>query len=328
MKSLIIKNPFEKDPLIPKRTSWSYSAIKLFRKCKRKFFWKYVFRLSSRQESSPLVISNTMHKGLAEWYSGKRISMKKIATRIVNETQKRIEQNVNFYDQAEYDKLQILLNTITGMLMAYAKFYSKDKEIWSVTKKDTEVWFQTNLGSFDFKGRIDLLPLQRGKQLVLDHKVVSQIGQSFVEKLSMDGQLRGYILGCRKGLNRSPKRVVYNLIRKCKLRQKSNESLKEFSERICLDYVDRPDFYFQRETLIFSNNDVKAFEHDLRKTHAEYSWLIDNASNPLDPKEWTCNDAACDDYFRTCEFFPLCAGCLDVGTSRLYTQYNKKKVTK
>jgi len=323
MKSLIVKNPFEVSPIIPKRTHWSYSALKLFRKCKRKFYWKQILRISPRREAAPLVISNAVHEGLARWYCAKRTSMKKIAAQIVEDVQKRIEQNVNFYDQEEYDKLTILLSTLTGMLIAYSKVYTDDRQKWSFTKKDTEVWFQVNLGPFDFRGRIDLLPTQKGKLLVVDHKVVSSIGKSFVEKLPMDGQLRGYILGCKQGLKLSPSKVVYNLIRKCKLRQKSNESLEEFTQRIQDDYTNDPDFYFQREPLRFSKGDIEAFEYDLRKTHQEYANLINDSDDPLDPREWTANDDACDDYFRTCEFFPLCTGCLDRGTGKLFLQYNK-----
>ncbi len=323
LKPLIIHNPFL-DPIIPKRTTWSYSTLKLFRKCKRKFYWTKLLRLSSRREAAPLVISNTAHEGLARWYCAKRTSMKKIITNIVKETQKRIEQNFEFYGQDEYDDLQILLNTLTGMLTAYAKVYAKDREKWSFAKKDTEVWFQVSMGPFDFKGKIDLLPLQKGKQLIVDHKVVSKIGESFVEKLALDSQMRGYILGSTEHLKRPPSKVVYNLIRKCKLRQKSNESVEEFSQRIQEDYLDRPDFYFQRETLRFSKQDVEAFKYDLQKTHAEYAWLINYAFDAEDPREWPCSDGVCDDFFRTCDYFPLCTQGLDKGTARLYQQYNKK----
>ena len=323
MKNPIVKNPFQ-DPEIPKRTSWSYSSLKLFRKCKRKFYWKHVFRLRPRREPSALVISSAVHEALAKWYSLKRASMHKIVSNIINTVQRRAEQAANFYDQEEYDDLLITLNTLQGILTAYAEVYSQDSKLWQATKKDVEVWFTINLGPFDFKGRIDLLPTCKGKLFIVDHKVVSRIGESFVEKLPMDGQLRGYILGVSQGLKLKPVKVVYNLIRKCKLRQKSQESLEEFTERIKEDYLSRPDFYFQRETLLFSKNDVEAFEHDLRKTHSEYAWLVDNSSDPLDPREWPCNDDMCNEYFRTCEYFPLCTQCLDAGTSKLYTQYNKK----
>jgi len=320
MKKLIVDNPFQ-DPVIPKRTSWSYSSLKLFRKCKRKFYWQYILRLSPRREPSALVISSAIHEALAKWYSSKRASMKRISANIITTVQKKAEENINFYDQDEYDDLIVTLNTLQGILTAYAELYADDSQLWKLTKKNVETWFSVNLGPFDFKGRIDLLPTVKGKLLVVDHKIVSRIGESYVERLPLDGQLRGYILGV------SPKRkvskVVYNLIRKCKLRQKSQESLKEFTERIRRDYLNRPDFYFQRETLRFSKSDVEAFEYDLRKTHAEFAWLVNHSIDPLDPRDWPCNDAMCDEYFRTCEYFPLCTQGLDRGTARLYTQYNK-----
>lgn len=323
MKNLIVQNPFEK-PLIPKRTTWSYSSLKLFRKCHRKFYWHNILRLSSKREASPLVISNAMHEGLAKWYLFGKSNIRKIANQIAAKTKERIEKNVNFYDQDDYDELQVLLNTLTGMLVAYATVFKSDRANWKLTKQDVETWFSVNLGPFDFKGRIDLLPLQKRKQLLVDHKVVSNIQESYLEKLPLDSQLRSYILGATRDLKRSPKKVVYNLIRKCKLRQKSQESTQEFCDRIQQDYIDRRDFYFHREIMMFSKDDIEAFEYDLRKTHAEFAWLVNSSKSPLDPREWPCSDHICDEYFRTCEYCPLCLQGLDKGTARLYTQYNKE----
>jgi len=323
MKSLIVKNPFL-DPIIPKRTHWSHSSRKLFEKCKRKFYWKQILRISPRREAAPLVVSKAIHQGLAKWYGGKRTSMKKVAARITEETQKRIEQNVNFYDQDDYDELQTLLNTLTGMLMGYVEVYSEDRENWVYNKNDQEVWFQVDMGSFDYRGLIDLLPVQKSKQLVVDHKVLSNFGVSFIETLPMDGQLRSYILGATQGLKRSPKKVVYNIIRKCKLRQKSNETTEEFSERIQEDYLNRPGFYFHRETLRFSKDDIAALERDLQEVHAEFAWHVNKSDNPLEPEEWPCcSGHNCTEFFSTCPYLPLCTQGLDRGTGRLYTQYNK-----
>ena len=324
LKNLIVKNPFEQSPTVPERMCWSYSTLKLFRKCQRKFFWQRMFRIRSRYEAPPLVVSNASHEGLATWYSLKRTTMSRIAVNLITTTMAHLEKNVKFYQQDEYDDLLRLISAIRGMLIGYSKVYRDDKKKWSLTKRDVEVWFNIDMGDFDFVGKIDLMPTQKKKLLLVDHKVISNIGESYLEKLSLDGQMRGYILGANS-LGLKPKRVVYNLIRKCKLRKKSGEGLEEFCKRIEQDYLDRPDFYFQREELRFSKADVEAFEHDLRKTHEQYDHIITSAADPLDPWEWPCNDDACDDYHRTCEFFPLCIQGLDIGTSKLYTQRNSKK---
>lgn len=325
LPALIIKNPFDEPPKIAKRMAWSPSKLKLFRKCKRKCYWKTIMRLSPKSEAKPFVISNLVHAGLAEWYSSKRGSMKKIASRLVGEKLKEIEANARYYDQEEYDDIIALLQTVEGMLIGYSRVYADDRKKWSLAKRDIEAWFSVNMGAFDFKGKIDILPLSGNTQLLGDHKAVKNINESYIERLPLDTQLRGYILGATEDLGRKPKRVLYNLIRKCSLRRKSDETIEEFCERIADDYETRVDFYFRRESLKYSSSDIEAFKFDLRKTHQEYAALVNNSVDPLDPREWVCSDHICDEFFRTCPYLPLCLQGLDKGTGALYTQYNKEK---
>jgi len=249
--------------------------------------------------------------------------MKKIANRVVSEAKVRIEGVAQFYDQDEYDELQVLLSTVVGMLVAYAHIHEEDRTKWAFTKDDIEVWFQVRFPTFDFKGRIDLMPTQKDKQLLVDHKALARIAGSYLDKLPLDSQLKGNTLGATKGLQRCPKKVVYDIIRKCKLRRKSQESTEEFCERIKEDYLDRVEFYFHRETLRYSKGDIEAFEYDLHNKHNQYVRLVEAAQDPLDPRDWPLSDHMCDEFFRTCPFQPLCIQGLDRGTGKLYTQYNK-----
>lgn len=326
LPELIIKNPFE-EPIIRKKFSWSVSSLKLFRKCKRKFFWKNLLRLSPKAVATPLKISNTFHSGLAEWYKAKRVSMKKIASRIATEALKEVEAYSGYYDQEEYDKVTSLLTTLTGMLVGYAEVYKKDKGTWQIAKRDVECWFSVDMGSFIFKGKVDLLPCSRaGKQLLVEHKAVKNIHESYIEKLPLDTQVRGYIFGADAGLHRKPKRVVYDLAKKCQLRKKTNETTDQFNDRIAKDYKNRPDFYFKRERLMFSKPDISAFVNDLFRTHFEFTSLVNNLVDPLNPRNWVCSDHICDEFFRTCPYLPLCLQGLDRGTAKLYTQYNEGEI--
>lgn len=327
LSPLIIKNPFE-EPYIPSRIAWSFSALKLFRKCKRKYFWKRVLRLSPKREATPFVISGLVHLGLAEWYKGKR-RMSTIAARITNEAIERIEKYASYYDQDEYDELIAMVTTVIGMLVGYSLEYKKDRGQLKIDKRqDVEVWFQVNMNTFDWKGKIDMLPCTlKGKQLLMEHKAVKKLNISLLmETLPLDTQLIGYIFGAAEGLHRRPVQVVYNLIRKCQLRRKTNESSKDYCDRIAKDYELRPDFYFYRETLRYNKSDLAAFEFDLRKTNQEYNRLLEDSEDPLDPREWPCSSHICTEFFRACDFLPLCIQGLDQGTARLYTQYNEGEI--
>lgn len=324
---LIIENPFE-EPYIPPRTAWSFSSLKLFRKCKRKSYWKRILRLSPKREASPLVISGLVHLGLSEWYS-KKGKMKPIAVRVTDEAIERIEKNADYYDQDEYDELLAMATTVVGMLVGYSLMYKKDKVQLAIDKRrDVEAWFQVNMGSFDWKGKIDMLPCTlKGKQLLMEHKAVKKLNMSLLlETLPLDPQIIGYIFGAAEGLHRRPAQVVYNLIRKCQLRRKSNETSDQYCDRIAKDYEKRPEFYFYREQLRYNKSDLAAFEFDLRKTNQEYVRLLEDSKDPLDPREWPGSHHICTEFFRTCPFLPLCIQGLDRGTARLYTQYNEGEI--
>lgn len=323
---LITYNPFLK-PLIPNRVAWSFSKWKLFDGCKRKFFWKSIMRLSPKNKPSPLVISNLVHEGLAIWYAKKKVNMKLIAKKLTEEAIKTAEENADFYDQGEYDKLMSGLATVVGMLVGYSRMFKDDKKIYRITKQDVEVWYQVNMGDFDWKGKVDLLPRNlAGKQFLMEHKAVKNFSETTLETLPLDTQVRGYIFGTSEGLQRKPKQIIYNQIRKCQKRKKSNQTAKEYCQEIADDYEARPEFYFQREKLRFNLESIAAFEYDLRKIHQQYVDYLKSCHNPLDPREWSCSTWVCKEFFRTCPFLPLCLSGLDRGTASIYTQYNPENV--
>jgi len=286
-----------------------------------------VLRLSSKCEATPLVISGLVHLGLAKWYKSKG-KMRPIAIQVTNEAMEKVEGYAAYYDQDDYDDLIATSTTVVGMLIGYSVMYKKDKGHLVIDKRtDVETWFQVNMGGFDWKGKIDLLPCTaNGKQLLMEHKAVRNFNESFIEVLPLDTQITGYLFGAAEGLGRPPAQVVYNLIRKCQLRRKSNESSEDYCDRIAKDYKKRPDFYFYREKLRYNKSDLAAFEFDLRKTNQEYNRLLEDSFDPLDPREWPCSGHICKEFFRKCEFFPLCIQGLDQGTARLYTQYNEGEI--
>jgi hypothetical protein len=232
-----------------------------------------------------------------------------------------IQVAADYYSQDEYDKAETAARTFQGMVLGYADIYQDDLKQWLIDPSDVEAEFIVRLKEYDFFGYIDLIPRDRRtkKRLVVEHKTASRIGDSYVERLPLDTQVRGYIFGAINGLNYTPSEVLYDVVRKCTLKRKSNESQAEFNARIALDYASRPDFYFFREPLKFSLADIKAFEREMEMTYREYCHIIDSY-DPLDPRSWVCSDHVCNEFFKTCPYLPICIGGLDRGASNLYTQ--------
>lgn len=345
---VIIENPYE-PVAIPKRMQWTASSLRLFRKCKRKFFWKYVMRLRSRGYDMNLSTGGCFHNCLGEWYKGRRASMRVLAQRHEANLKRMYDESAAYYDQEDLDKFDTMVKTFVGMMIGYETIYAEDKRTWDIVRDSIEKVFVVDCGEFDYTGKIDLITRINGTNDYeeVEHKTVSRrgVGAGYIERLPIDTQIRGYVFGAKRGLGINVKRVLYDVVRKCALRRKSNERQHEFTQRIADDYIARPDFYFYRERIPFARQDIDAFEFELHQTHREYQSIadelrgapaaqaykviaqaagIDDAEkylvDPRDPRAWAPNDETCDEYFRDCSYLPLCTRGLDRGTGALYDQ--------
>lgn len=315
---------------IPKRMVWTSSAVKLFRRCKRKFFWKYMLRLHPRSSDRHLILGSAFHQCLGQWYRGKRVSMRKIIRGFQTHLDGVIADQGEFFDQDDLDKTQSMADTFAGMMLGYAETYERDRNEWNILRPSIEAKFSVDMGDFDYQGKIDLITQIRSSRqnTLVEHKTASKISSSYVDRLPLDTQIRGYIFGATYGLGLRVNEVMYDVVEKCRLRRKSSESLGEFANRVAEAYTSNPDRYFHREQLQFNCGDIDAFEYELRQTHQEYQAIVDRLLDgiyyetfpPLDPRAWTPNDTECNAFFRTCEYMTLCTSGLDPGTARMYNQ--------
>lgn len=318
LRSLVGDHQFGKIEL-PKRMVWTSSSLKLFRKCKRKFFWKYIVRLRPRYSSGPLLIGTAFHEALAQWYMKPRADMAKIAARQGKEARDKFTASAEYFDEEELDKHGAVMQTIEGMLLGYADIYSADRTGWKFDRRDVEVKFDIDCGPFDFQGKVDLIYQDGKRDVIVEHKTARKIDSSYVDRLPMDTQVRAYVFGATRGLGRNPKEVLYDVVRKCGLRRKAKETASEFNARIALDYASRPGFYFFREPLKFSKDDIANFEYEMHQTHSEFMAII-NGPDPTNPRAWAPNDGTCTEFFSTCPYMPLCSTSLDKGTGMMFDQ--------
>ncbi len=322
MRLLILDNPFG-PPTIPERMVWTSSSIKLFRRCKRKFFWKYLFKLRPRTKSHFLYIGSAFHNLLGEWYKGKRSSMISIMGPFVEELETAYKTVGGYYDSEDLDKFRIAIDSFQGMMLAYEALYNGDRFKWKIQRPSIEAQFKINMGEFDFAGKIDLV----ADNYLVEHKTTSKISETYIDRLPLDTQIRGYIMGGREALGFKFNQVLYDVIGKCKLRRKSNESVKDFTDRVAHAYASEPTKYFYREHLRFDKQDIEALKYEIMQTHKEFLSITENWNEndwgwekPDDPRSWVINDQACTDWFRTCEYHKLCTIGLDKGTGFSFEQ--------
>jgi hypothetical protein len=351
LPQLIRTHPFP--PVqIPERMTWTGSSLRLFRKCKRKWFWKYIMRLRSQYRDKNLMIGSAFHECVARFYRSPRADMMSIARNYVTLLEREAEKHAASYDQEDYDRLQVMIDNFLGMMVGYSQMYADDKKLWRIDRASIESQFKVDYGKFDFAGKCDLIASRRSgkatKLFAVEHKTASKLRSSYIDRLPVDSQIRGYITGVTKGKGTPINEVLYDVVVKCRLRKKANESWEERSERVTNEYLADPGRYFYREPIPFAKSDVDSFEHELFQTHTEYLQLIrtrewadpewlagvglmddhlaenlkkfKELKDPLNPWSWATDDSVCDEYFRTCEYLPLCTQGLDMGTAKMYEQ--------
>jgi hypothetical protein len=119
-------------PQVPSRFIWTSSSLKLFRNCKRKFFWKYIMRLHPRTKSKDLVIGSAFHNCVAHWYRQKRSSMRAIISSYVKQLKVYLQENGDSYGESDLDALSLAIDNFSGMMFAYEDQYDSDRQKWSI----------------------------------------------------------------------------------------------------------------------------------------------------------------------------------------------------
>lgn len=245
--------------------------------------------------------------------------MASIIDRYSTELEEMYQAAGGYYDSEDLDKFRIAIDSFQGMMLAYEALYDKDRHKWKVINKSIEAEFKINMGDFDYAGKVDLV----ANSHLVEHKTASRISETYIDRLPLDTQIRGYIMGASEGLGFKFQNVLYDVIQKCKLRRKSNETPKDFTDRVAHAYASEPDKYFYREDLRFDKGDIEALKYELEQTHREFKSLLEQEAIAIfgnDPRAWTPNDQACTDYFRTCEYHKLCTIGLDKGTGLSFNQ--------
>lgn len=307
---------------IPERMTWTASSLRLFRRCRRKFFWSYMVRLEPRTKSVPLWVGTLFHEGLARWYRNRRAPMANIVRNILTPALQEARERADLYGQSDYDKLSHGLETLGGMLQGYALYYGDERGGWVYDRRLVERELTVEFPAFDFTGKVDLLFVdKRGRLGLVDHKTTSRIDPTMYERLPLDTQMRAYVMLAEQCLDKPVYQVVYDVVRKPSLRRKTDETAADFDNRLAAVYYTQPRDYFHRTDVILSHDDIDAFIHELHQTHAEYQAIVDGEyGDPRDPRTWNIDDSECTAYFRLCPYFLLCTTGLDRGTARGYTQ--------
>lgn len=182
----------------------SNSSMSAWRRCRLQFYLKYVGNYLS-PSSKAQRRGGCFHAGVAEWYtSGKEEASIDAAFQKLQEHQ--TENDRDYSDEWE------LIEYVLRRYIAWS-WDNDDFSIVTVNGKPAiELRVDVNLGGFPVMGIIDGIVEYKGKNWILEHKLVDQVRTQTVD---LDWQVSLYMLMAHK-LGFNPAGVFYNVVRATK----------------------------------------------------------------------------------------------------------------
>lgn len=169
----------------------------------------------------------------------------------------------------------------------------------------------------EVQGELDAVGYETARpteKVILEHKTTSEDitpGSAYWRKvLQVDAQVSTYL---RAGATMGYQKVIYDVIRKPELRQKQKETELEFVQRMLTDMAERPEYYFQRATVIRLENEREDFIKDTLGT-----------VRLMMVGEYPRNVDSCFKWNRACDFFSVCTGEVGIDDEARFKVRNPK----
>lgn len=214
--------------------------------CPRRHFWRFEMGLQPVAKGEALRIGSAWHRAMEARWRGADYDAALAAA---------IPEGVDL------DALQCA--TIAGLLAGYYRHYASSEVVKEI---HPEVEFRHALEgtrSFEAAGKIDGLGiLHDGRIALIEHKTCGEDISAESEywlRLRANQQVMQYVLAAR-ALGWDVQQVIYDVARKPAIRQKQNETVEQFGDRLEADCAARPEFYFARREVPILEQDLEEFK--------------------------------------------------------------------
>ncbi len=125
--------------------------------------------------------------------------------------------------------------------------------------------------------------------------------ETLLRTLVFELQVNVYLWALKTTSGEIPAGVLYNIVRRPGLKLKQKESLKQFATRCVKDVLARPDFYFYRYEISFTEEDILKWELEFDGLMSDfYGWYIGNLRTYK-------NTGHCENKYGKCEAIAICS---------------------
>lgn len=274
------------------RATLSHSSLNAQLACAQRYAFEYVDRIESVSKRASYRLGGAFAKALEE--GDPEVG---VAT---------LEAGAFTLTQEDEDNLQMDCALIRAASKAYLARYGARPDGGAefgyrvrLRNPHTGAYSRT----FDLEGYADGLVDQGPTFKVIEDKFVGKIDKVAIRRLPLDRQLALECYGVWRASGKMVTDVDYRYTRKPSIKQRKNETVAQYCERLEADYEDRPEFYLIEESFSRSTDDLVRMEAEL------WEWA-DQRRRAHRARIYPRNSSHCHDY-GGCPFLPLCVGDAD-----------------
>ena len=207
----------------------TYSALRLFQNCRRKYYLRYCENLVPIKKDTILFLGSVWHSVLEQWYKPGEPDAK------VSAIHDLVDKS--FPGRIADPRQRRDWHLCHAMFDGYrARFPEEDFDVLSVEQEFTAPIVNPGTGrssrTFELRGKIDALVLNESDELsIMEHKTAALLTGDYIERLPGDFQINIYCHALERYLNRPISGAIYNVAQKAALRQSEGETEEEFQMR-------------------------------------------------------------------------------------------------
>ena len=277
----------------------SYSSIQHHRNCQQLHNLSDRLRVRPKKKKVSLTTGSAFHEFVRYLYAGIPLTA---ALDKVNEIFKKVDTAL--LTQEEIAKLHIEWSRCLGMGMAYAEHYKTDFDQYKKFICEQKGEFEILPGIL-YVGSIDILMQDAaGSWWVKETKTAKKgtVNQSYIDRIKIDSQSKGYLFLAQKILGVWPIGIVYDVAIKTSHSKRAQETVTQFCKRIRQVHIEGAHELFHREELVIGEDSRNQWLAEAKETITEMARMYD------DPKStWPKNDGYCVNKYGPCEMLHICS---------------------
>ena len=301
------------------RDGLTQGTLALFLECRQKA-WYFLNGWSSKFPSFAITYGDIVHGILEIAYEDIRMGKLKSnpdKTRVrqyVSRIEKQWRTDNPRVDKKALEFLEMSLLIAEATMPVYFDYWHKDfKEIaWRQLESEFKIPYKEGDVNSFLRGKMDGVFGKKDLWL-FETKTKSRIEEGdLIDLLPFEHQVNFYLYALRQLFKKTPRGVLYNIVRRIGLQQKQKEPIQVFSKRCVEDISKRPDFYFIRLEVSISEKEMDKYEGELHDLIRDFNaWWKGQAGQYK-------NTGACVNKYGRCQFLTACA------TGRM-SVYEKRK---